>query len=332
MPASGSLMMTLTTCTAESLQNPVTIVRYAQLVYYILIIFFGLPLNIFVILLVIISKKLHTLSFAVAMQVVVLNIFMVSILITTNIISLSANGWLFGEYVCEANGALNTMAYITRITLMLVSVIDRFMTVTMPFFYPKYRLRVVLTMSSMVWLLLGLNCIIILPELLDCYSNLSVGPHCVASTSCSNGFSIALNILNVLVTIPSIVLPTILYATLFRIAKKSQSGIVVPAHDNRSGAAFKSEWRATITSCLMFVAVFVLIMLLFIWNGIYTLISFLIQVPQWFEFVTLCLEEIFMLLVIIDPIFIMCNEDVSEAISEIMYPMPSQSSAIISPS
>ncbi len=79
----------------------------------------------------------------------------------------------------------------------------------------------------------------------------------MASTSCSNGFSIALNILNVLVTIPSIVLPTILYTTLFRIAK-IPSGIVVPAHDNRSGAAFKSEWRATITSCLMFVVVFVL--------------------------------------------------------------------------
>ncbi len=155
MSASGSTLkddMTFMTCAAESLQNDTVsvdpnyqpYVRYVQLVYDIFIFMFGLPLNWFLILLVIKNKALHTLSFAVAMQVVVLNIFIVSILVPITIISLSANRWLFGEYVCAINGALNTMTYFTRIFLMLVLVIDRFMTVSMPFFYPKYRHKVCL--------------------------------------------------------------------------------------------------------------------------------------------------------------------------------------------
>ncbi len=103
---------TFMTCAAESLQNDTVYVdptyqpyvRYVQLVYYIFVFIVDLPLNWFVILLVIKNKTLHTLSFAVAMQVVVLNVFIVSILVSLNIISLSANRWLFGEYVCAING------------------------------------------------------------------------------------------------------------------------------------------------------------------------------------------------------------------------------------
>ena len=88
MSASGSVPMdntTFMTCAAESLHNvSVNItfgvyLRYVQLIYYIFIFIFGFPLNLFLIILVIKNKKLHTLSFAVALQVAVLNFFIVSI-------------------------------------------------------------------------------------------------------------------------------------------------------------------------------------------------------------------------------------------------------------
>ncbi len=197
---------TFMTCAAESLQNDTVsvdpnyqpYVRYVQLVYYIFIFIFGLPLNWFVILLVIKKKALHTLSFAVAMQVVVLNVFIVSILVSLNIISLSADRWLFGEYVCAINGALNLLTYFTRIFLMLVLVLDHFMTVSIPYFYPKYRRKVVCTMSSIVWLLLGSYCIILLPGMLDCYAYLSFGYLCLATPSCSPVCNITLNIVSML--------------------------------------------------------------------------------------------------------------------------------------
>ncbi len=277
----------------------------------VLIVIVGLPINWFLILLVIKNKTLHTLSFAVAMQVVVLNVFIVSILVSLNIISLSANRWLFGEYVCAVNGALNLLTYFTRIFLMLVLVIDRFMTVSIPYFYPKYRRKVVFIMSSIVWLLLGSYCIILLPGMLDCYAYSSFGYLCLATPSCSPVCNITLNVVSMLL-IPAIIVPTILYVVLFRIARKSRSDTAVAANDTQSGAR---EWRAI---CLMFAALFLLIVLLFIWIGIYFLVSLILPVPQWFDLVTLGFLDIFTLLSIMDPIFIMRNRDVRDVISEIM--------------
>ena len=152
---------------------------------------------------------------------------------------------------------------------MLVLVIDRFMTVSMPFLYLKYRRKVMCTMSSIVWLLLGSYCIILLPGMLDCYSYSSFGYLCLATPSCSPVCNITLNIVSMLL-IPAIILPTILYVVLFRIARKSRSDTAVAANDTQSGAR---EWRATITICLMFAALFLLIVPLFIWIGIYFLVS-----------------------------------------------------------
>ncbi len=178
---------------------------------------------------------------------------------------------------------------------MLVLVIDRFMTVSIPYFYPKNRRKVVCTMSSIVWLLLGSYCIILLPGMLDCYAYSSFGYLCLATPSCSPVCNITLNIVSMLL-IPAIILPTILYVVLFRIARKSRSDTAVAANDTHSGVR---EWRATIT--IMFAALFLLIVPLFIWIGIYFLVSLILPVPQWFDLVTLGFVDIFTLLSIMDP-------------------------------
>ena len=246
------------------------------------------------------------------MQVVVLNIFILSILVPITIISLSANRWLFGEYGCAIYG--DVMTYFTRIFLMLVLVIDRFMTVSMPYFYPKYRRKVVCTMSSIVWLFLGSYCIILLPGMLDCYAYSSLGYQCIGSPSCSQICAIILNIVNVLI-IFAVILPTVLYFVLFGIARRSRRGI---AAANDRDATFEREWRATITICLMFTALFLLILPVFICVGVHFLISLFSEVPEWFDIVVLGSVDVFTLLSIMDPIFIMRNRDMREVISKLI--------------
>ncbi len=68
----------------------------------------------------------------------------------------------------------------------------------------------------------------------------------------------------------------------------------------------------------MFAALFLLIVPLFIWIGIYFLVSLILPVPQWFDLVTLGFVDIFTLLSIMDPIFIMRNKEVRDVISEII--------------
>ena len=65
----------------------------------IILFFVGTFLNSLVIVLVAKHKKLHTLSFAIALQVVVLDLLLCQILVV-NLVSVIANGWLFGEHFC----------------------------------------------------------------------------------------------------------------------------------------------------------------------------------------------------------------------------------------
>ncbi len=106
-----------------------------QMVNYL---FLGVFLNTFVLMLLLKFKKLWTLTFALALQIVLINLVN-SLLFSTEVIR------LFGESIC---GFLHFLAYITRIVIMmLVFVIDRCLTIYLPFFYPKHRLKTVCTLS-----------------------------------------------------------------------------------------------------------------------------------------------------------------------------------------
>ncbi len=186
---------------------------------------------------------LHTLSFAVAMQLVVLNVFIISILVPISIISLSANRLLFGG-------------------------------------------------------------------MLDCYAYSSLGYQCVGTPNCSQVCAITLNIVNVVI-IFAVILPMVLYFVLFGIARRSRRGI---AAANDRDATFEREWRATI----MFTALFLLILPVFICAGVHFLISLFIEIPAWFDIVVLGSVDVFTLLSIMDPIVIMRNRDTREVISKLI--------------
>ncbi len=102
----------------------------------------------------------------------------------------------------------------------------------MPYKYPKYRLRVVGTISLLAWLAAGLVCTILLPKLLDCYTYIPSVHQCNVHIACSSTCNIVLNLLNGLVVLPSIIIPTILYGALFWKARKANHGAAPAVNDS----------------------------------------------------------------------------------------------------
>ncbi len=103
------------TCFEENLNfslspayNIDTIMKYHQMVNFLIVFFLGVLLNIFVLVLLLKFKKLRTLSFALALQIVFINLVN-SLLFATDLISSIANRWLFGcEHICVLVGLLHS--------------------------------------------------------------------------------------------------------------------------------------------------------------------------------------------------------------------------------
>ena len=148
------------TCAAQNLNEEITysftnsksvimMLRSIQIIYNLLLILFGLPLNSMVIYLVWKFKRLQNLSFIVALQVMVVNLVNLTFRIVPVLITTTTKEWLFGEHMCAIFGVISLITILSRTMLMFVLILDRFLTVST---LPKSRrgmmliLIVILTM------------------------------------------------------------------------------------------------------------------------------------------------------------------------------------------
>lgn len=312
------------TCAARYIQGPVvlpyssaltTTVRVIQSIYFIVVMFAGTFLNTLVIALVAKYKKLQTLFFLVSLQVVVLDLFLSVLILTTPITSI-AKKWLFGEYVCAITGLLLSITTLTRTLLMFVFVIDRYLAVFWPYFYPKYKLKVIVTLSVAAWVLCTLLSIAMLPGLLDCYRFSSTGMVCVVSSRCNNYCSIYARTYSIVILAPATILPVLFYAGLYHKAKKIR--IEMTSHTDTTGAnKIRNEWKATITFSLLFVTLFVLILPVAVVSIVIIAISSGGELSPVAYTVLVANSGLILLLVITDPIVIMRNPDMKEVLFEI---------------
>jgi hypothetical protein len=99
-------------CAARSIQDSVMLpyseamtitLRVVIAFYYLISTLSGIILNSLVIALVVMYKKLHTHSFVIALQFVVIDLVR-SLIFLFNIANIIANRWLFGEHMCAVIG------------------------------------------------------------------------------------------------------------------------------------------------------------------------------------------------------------------------------------
>ena len=323
------------TCAAASIGHPVTLpysttlittMRSIQTAIYLIVVLLGIFLNTLVIVLVAKHKKLHTRSFAIALQVVVLDLVLSCTVLTLRPISSIANQWLFGEAMCIITGYIYLTFLLLRALLMLAFVVDRFLTVFYLFTYPKYSTITMLTFSVAIWMFsLGFRTIGF-PGVLDCYSFVSTSYLCLHSSRCNADCAVAANINLGIVFGPATIIPIILYIALYvkarRLRKRRQSMTVPPPSDdtnssNSNKTISKREWKANITFFLLFVAVFALTTPVVSLNLIFAaLIRRSGPSPVLYVFSSL-LSSISSILVITDPLVILWHGDVKQILHSI---------------
>ena len=314
------------TCAARNLNEEITysftnsksvimMLRSIQIIYNLLLILFGLPLNSMVIYLVWKFKKLQNLSFIIAFQVMVVNLVNLTFRIVPVLITTTTKEWLFGEHMCAIFGVISLITILSRTMLMFVLILDRFLTVSMPFSLPKGRRGMMLILIVIFWTISVLCSIALVPGLLDCYTFVSSRWSCLISPSCSYPCVIAGNVVEYVIIVPCSAVPLFLYIALFLKARKFKD----PAHsvnNLRDIEAHIRDCRATQTFFLMFATLFALIVPS---TAVYiTSFTFFTESdkPLWFIILEVAFTQLFLpdLSVILDPIFIVRNKDVRDMI------------------
>lgn len=285
-----------------------TALRIVQATYYIVLFLLGSVLNLLIIVLVGKFKSLQTLSFAVALQIVVLNLYRSVLFLVSALPNIVADRPIFSGYLCVFNGFLLYSAALVRTFLMIVLVIDRFMSIFAPYFYPRHSLKIVFILSILSWLLSVVGSVLPLPGILDCYSFVQTSQFCFFYHICSRDCSLLGRMLVAILT-PVTIIPFFLYGLIYCKAKKLQNSSIVP-----SGAR-RNEWKATFTFFLLFISL-VGANLPNIVVGFVISLHYTMSVLPPVMHVLLVMASIGpSFLVISDPIVIMRNKDVSDVIS-----------------
>lgn len=317
--------LTLLSCAVRSIRNTrvlpyspalTTTVRSFQIIFYIIICTLGITLNSLVIVLVAKYRKLQTLSFGIALQVVVLDSILSSTVLLLRPITSIAKGWLFGEHMCIITAYIYLTYLLLRTLLMFEFVIDRFLSVFFPYSYPKHSVKVMVVLSIGIWVFS--IAVRIIPGYLDCYAYVSTSYLCVQSARCGPSCIAAANANLGFVFGPATVTPIILFGILYWKARRIQKKMVaVTGGGDSGGDVRKREWKATITFFLLFVAVFALTTPVIFTNILLATISRKIGPSPVIFVVRSLLSMMTSFLVVADPIVIMRNKDVKEIISKI---------------
>ena len=324
---SASIVNQTFLCAERSIHRPIAIpftnslvyfVKSFLVIYFLIIFILGTFLNSLVIILVWKFKKLRKMHIVVSLQIVVLDLFTASIASLPSLANVLAYRWLFGSYMCAFVGFLSFCTKTVRTVLMLVLVMDRFLSVFSPFFHPKHKYKITVSLSVLAWLTVLLFCIGALPGLFDCYTFSNSFWSCGISPLCSKSCATYVNLYTILVIAPSCVLPIILYFILYLKARKLRNATISLSSSPSNYNVRRGERRATITFLLLFVSVFVVLVPTIIFSEI--LSSFPSLSSQSFVFYLLVATSLNLssFLVITDPIIILRNRDSREILSKLM--------------
>ena len=297
------------------------VVRSFRVVYFTVLFVASVSLNSLLFFLVIKYKKLHTLSFAIALQVVVIDITLAVFYCLPTIISTAAGEWILGKEVCVLTGFLTFTPISMRTCLMFVFVIDRFMSVFFPYFYPRHKVKIAVSLSVPIWLLCTVLCTLMFPGILDCFTFVSSFNVCIASGTCSGSCSIFIIILFNSIGWPSAVVPTVLFTALYckgrRLSKSTATLAPSAAISGEDKAVAKRERRATITFFLLFVSIFAVTVPTSTTTVVIGQVSNLIDLPNFFFIVQAIAGSAGSLYIVTDPIVLMRDRDVREVLSSI---------------
>ena len=283
--------------------------RVAQVIYNSILVTVASILNALVIFLVLKFKKLRNVSFAIAIQIAIIDCLLV-IYIIFGTVNHIPGYYILGVNFCIITSILYVVIGYVRNCLIFVFSFDRFASVFAPFNYPRYSHKIITILCVVLWSLGIATAIIPIPPLLDCYTVREPTLSCGYSTSCKSCLPFFLVVMATHF-VPMMFIPVGFFIALYikgRKIRRQEANMLGLNSRNMS----EQEWRATKTFVLLLVGIFVVTFPPII---ITTLLLRFGSVAQ--TLATKLAFNILYLIVITDPIIILKNADVKEALEKL---------------
>ena len=325
------------TCAARSLQDSsnqlpspdsrpiLLLLKVCLIIFYSCIFIAGSVLNILLFYVIVRYKKLHTLTFGISSQIVVLDLVVLFGVEIFRLVTLFSNEWLFGAGMCSFTGIIGGYSGMARSFLMVIFVTDRFLSVFAAYFYPRHDKKIAITLSAIAWVVPLFLQVPILPGLVDCYSFSAPKSQCEFNVLCNPPCRPYANLYIFLILVPATLTPVVLYALLCWKVKTIQRGNVVAATAAAGGdpeaiaCRRQQDRKAAVTFFLLFMAAFLLTspaLVVVALAGIAVRAIGPSALPVAFVLVAI-FTSVSGLLVVADPIVIMRHSDVKEVLREI---------------
>ena len=298
------------------------IIRYSQIVYFLTILPLGVFMNTLVIALVARFKRLKTATFYLALQLIIVDLLNAAILFPSSTANAIAKTNILSD-LCSITGAAIFFLCSVRTFIMSVLVTDRFCSVFMPFWYPRNRVKLTVTLSLLAWITALILSIVPSAKLLDCYGFQQYTWTCTMSAGCTHKRACTFyNTFTIIFMQATNLVALTLYFMMYCKARKLRNRIEDISQVQQQSLEARSERqrqerRANMTFFLLFLALIGVSLPDSIFNQASNLhhisatmrnvsLNFVIQ------FLTVLAQTLHCVLVIIDPVVILRDKDAKE--------------------
>ena len=271
----------------------------------------GLALNGFAFFLVARFKALRRRDFVLALQVLMADLLLVCylpVVIATRFVGSAA---VEGAIGCSILGFFGVLFNVIRYGAMFVLAFDRFNTVFFPFAYSARANLMAVVLSASLWSF-GIVYSVI-PAVVNCYG---MGPstgRCTIYPACSKKCAIIRNFFYAVVIALGVVLPTVMYSVMFwkgrRLSKPIATGSLAmpPSVDS-------THHRARVTFFILFLTLCGCILPIYLGFALLPIQNTHPKVYWGYAGLSLSFLDC---VVVLDPITIMRNKDVTDKIKEL---------------
>ena len=302
-------------------------IRYIQIIYYTICYPTAFLLNMFVIFIITRFKKLHTMTFYFALQIIIVNVANIIIFFPSSMANAVEDRFVFTG-LCPVMGFITSFLLSARNLLMFVLVADRFCLIFLPFWYSRHRARVVIPLSIAGWLIPFTITLLLVTVLPDCFNFQRLtwvclwGGGCKYVALCTSYSAFLTTLINV-----GTIVAFLLYLALLCKAKKLRNKVTVLQSNGTieerkiEKRNKKREQRANTTFLILFIALvgvtFPAYIVLTLGNVALNALNIRPQ-PAGFTIASIFLASLYVLIFVMDPIVIMRNQDVREVLQTIM--------------
>ena len=289
-------------------------VRYLTVGFLALLYPFAIILNSLVIFLVLKFKHLRQTTYYLALQLIIIDLVICIFFTPITVINAFAGRWILGLNFCRIVGAVNSFLRQMRNLFMFIFVCDRFLAVFYPFSYPRVQKKVISFIYTGSLMLAVVTTAIPLAD--DCVAFSRVAWYCLIDVGCTTPLcSISRSVIASVSTLIGAIIPFAMYIILFIKAKKIRNQIT-PMVSEELTQQRRHNKRANTTFFTVFLSTFAVSFLTFLFFAVIRSITaaFGVHTHEVFLFASFLLRLNFDLLLIFDPIAILRNPEVREAL------------------